>query len=240
MPSLIPTSSNAQYYANGRGLARYQGQKPLAADPAPGTPIWWSNEGVKDVWAGVPSRTGTETLWLDNGGAPKKVIGGPDAAPNPWANPPQAGPGQAPVYQRREAPVYQPRAGQTGPSYYIPPTPGHPPVLVTGGEVTTTYEVYGRLGGRKVPLWKELSFDGVAFHLKQGGRIMISHSPAEGYGFGGTPGSWSRLYGSRSPSDWGLDPDKGIVAFDGSRAYAIPATQLVEIFGPGWRQVVYA
>ncbi len=75
MPPQIPTSTNAQYYANGRGLARYQGQRPLAVDPAPGTPIWWSNEGVKDVWAGVPSRTGTETLWRDSGGALRQVIG---------------------------------------------------------------------------------------------------------------------------------------------------------------------
>ena len=240
MPPQIPTSTNAQYYANGRGLARYQGQRPLAVDPAPGTPIWWSNEGVKDVWAGVPSRTGTETIWRDNGGAPKHVIGGPDAAANPWTNAPQAGPGQAPAYQRRDAPAYQPRAGQTGPSYYIPPTPGQPPVLVTSGGVTATYEIYGRLNGRQVPIWKELSFDGVAFHIKQGGRILISHSPSEGYGFGGMPGSWTQLYGSRSPSDWGLDPDKGIVAFDGARAYAVPATQLVEIFGTGWRQTVCA
>ena len=149
-------------------------------------------------------------------------------------------PGQAPAYQRRDAPAYQPRAGQSGQSYYIPPTPGQPPVPVTSGGVATTYEIYGRLNGRQVPIWKELTFDGATFHVKQGGRILISHSPAQGYGFGGTPGSWTQLYGSRSPADWGLDPDKGIVAFDGSRAYAVPATQLVEIFGSGWRQIVYA
>ena len=239
MPPQIPTGANAQYYANGRGLGRYQGQKPLAVDPAPGTPIWWSNEGVKDVWAGVPSRTGTETIWRDNGGGPRKVIGGPDAVANPWANPPQAGSGQAPAYKPREAPAYQPRAGQTGQSYYIPP-PGQPPVPVASGGVTATYEIYGRMNGRKVPIWKELSFDGVTFHVKQGGRILVSHSPAEGYGFGGMPGGWTQLYGSRSPADWGMDPDKGVVAFDGSRAYAVPATQLVEIFGAGWRQIVYA
>lgn len=240
MPPLIPTSVNAQYYANGRGLARYQGQKPLAVDPAPGTPIWWSNEGVKDVWAGVLSRTGTETLWHDSGGSLRQMVGGPDAAASPGVNPRQPGPGQPPVYQRRAAPAYQPRTGQSGQSYYIPPTPGQPPMPVTSGAVAATYEIYGRMSGRQVPLWKELAFDGIAFHLKQGGRILISHSPSEGYGFGGTPGSWSKLYGSRSPSDWGLDADKGIVAFDGSRAYAVPASQLVEIFGPGWRQVVYA
>lgn len=238
MPPQIPTGANAQYYANGRGLARYQAQKPLAADPAAGTPIWWSNEGVKDVWAGVPSRTGTETIWRDSGGGPRQVVGGPDAAANPWANPPQAGPGQAPVYRPRDAPLYQPRAGQTGQSYQIPP-PGQPPVPVPGG-VMATYEIYGRMNGRQIPLWKELSFDGVSFHIKQGGRILISHNPAEGYGFGGIPGSWTKLYGSRSPADWGQDPDKGVVAFDGSRSYAIPAMQLVEIFGGGWRQIVYA
>ncbi len=185
MPSPIPSGANAQYYANGRGLARYQGQKPLAVDPAAGTPIWWSNEGVKDVWAGVPSRTGTETIWRDNGGALRPVIGGPDAVSNPGTNPPQGGAGPAPAYAPRKAPMYQPRAGQTGPSYYIPP----PPVPVSSGGVAMTYEVYGRMNGRQIPLWKELSFDGVAFHIKQGGRILISHSPAEGYGFGGTPGA---------------------------------------------------
>lgn len=240
MPLQIPTGANTQYYANGRGLARYQAQKPLATDPPAGTPLWWSNEGVKDVWAGIPSRIGAETIWLDVVGNERSVVGGPGAGTSPGANPPPAGPSQAPTYQRRQAPVYQPRAGQTGPSYYIPPTPGQPAVPVIGGAVAVTYEIYGRMNGRQVPLWKELSFDGASFHIKQGGRILISHSPAEGYGFGGMPGGWTRLYGSRSPSDWGLDPDKGVVAFDGSRAYAVPATQLVEIFGPTWRQVVYA
>jgi CubicO group peptidase (beta-lactamase class C family) len=111
---------------------------------------------------------------------------------------------------------------------------------VTSGGVTATYEIYGRLNGSQVPIWKELSFDGIAFHIKQGGRILISHSSSEGYGFGGMPGSWPNLYGNRSPTDWGLDPDKGVVAFDGTRGYAVPATQLVEIFGSGWRQTVYA
>ena len=158
MSLLIPTNSNAQYYANGRGLARYQAQKPLAFDPTPGTPTWWSNEGVKDVWAGIPSRTGTEAIWHDNGGAERKVLVGPDAAPIPWATTPQTGASQAPTYVQRNAPVYQPRSGQTGQSYYIPPTPGQPAVPVTGSGSVTTYEVYGTMNGRQVPLWKELSF----------------------------------------------------------------------------------
>ncbi|MGC4047569.1 MAG: hypothetical protein QM758_27560 [Armatimonas sp.] len=81
---------------------------------------------------------------------------------------------------------------------------------------------------------------GTTFHIKQGGRILISHNASEGYGYGGTPGGWAQLYGNRSPSDWGLDPDRGVVAFDGSRAFAVPGSQLVEIFGASWRQTVYA
>lgn len=242
MPSQIPTSSSAQYYANGRGLARYQAQKPLPTDPAVGTPLWWSNEGVKDVWAGVASRTGVETIWLDNGGSPRTVIGGPAAAANPWTPPAPAGPSPAspaPAYPVRNAPAYQPRPGQTGPSSYIPAPPNPPPVIASGS-VAVTYEIYGRMDGRQVPIWKELRFDGLRYHLKQGGRILIGHSSAEGYGFGGTPGRWATLYGSRSPADWGLDADKAVVAFDGTRAYAVPAAQLSEIFGTDWRRVVYA
>jgi hypothetical protein len=231
----IPTSANAQYYLDGRGLALFEAQKPLAVDPPMGTPTWWTNEGIKDVWAGIPSRIGTEPAWLDSGGAPRKVIGGPGAAPNPW-NPQPAPTNQTPPPYVKGVPVpYTPRPGQTGQGVYVPP-PGQPP----GGGVSITYEVYGRIQGRQVPLWKELRFDGVSFHLQQGGRILISHSPSEGYGLGGVPGSWATLYGNRSPADWGLDPDKGVLAFDGTRGFAVPASQLVEIFGAGWRQVVYA
>ena len=243
MSAPIQTSANAQYYANGRGLARYQGQKPLAVEPPWGTPTYWSNEGVKDVWGGVPSRIGTETVWLGPGGAAMKVVGGPDAAPNPWTSPvqPTPTPTQPPAYQRRDAPVYQPRPGQSGQSYYIPPPPQPPvPVPVSGNKVVVTYELYGRMNGRQVPIWKELSFDGVTFHIKQGGRVLISHNASEGYGYAGTPGKWAELYGNRSPVDWGLDPDRGVVAFDGTRAFAVPVSQLVEIFGDGWRQTVYA
>lgn len=46
--------------------------------------------------------------------------------------------------------------------------------------------------------------------------------------------------GLRRPADWGLDPDRGVGAFDGTRGFAVPASQLVEIFGPDWRRTVYA
>ena len=225
MPQQIPTGKNAESYVFGRGYARYNARKPLPTDPLSGTPAWWVNEGLKDVWAGVPSRIGQETIYNDAQGNPLPVIGGPQAAPG---------------YNRRPAPVYQPRPGQTGTSYQIPAPPA-PPVatpIPTGG-VTTTYEIYGSLNGRRVPIWNELTFDGISYHVKRGGRILISHNPGEGYGLGGTPGSWGQLYGSRSPADFGLDADRGVVAFDGNQPFSVSSAQLVEIFGPGWRQTVY-
>lgn len=226
MPLQIPTGRNADYYVFGRGYARYNARKPLGTDPPVGTIDWWVNEGVKDVWAGVPSRIGPETIYNDAQGNPLPVIGGPQAAP---------------AYNKRPAPVYQPRPNQTSPSFEISPPPGPPnPTPVAPGGVTITYEIYGSLNGRKVPIWNELTFDGVSYHVKRGGRILVSHNASEGYGLGGTPGSWASFYGSRSPADFGLDADRGVMAFDGNRPFSVSSSQLQEIFGSTWRQTVYA
>ena len=64
--------------------------------------------------------------------------------------------------------------------------------------------------------------------------------PRGGYGFGRHAGQLGAAVWGALAADWGLDPDNGVVAFDGTRAYAVPGTQLVEIFGTGWRQIVYA
>lgn len=77
---------------------RHQAQQSLATDPPAGTPLWWSNEGIKDVWAGVPPRTGAETIWLDVVGNQRLVIGGRSAGPSPGTTTPPAGPSPAPMY----------------------------------------------------------------------------------------------------------------------------------------------
>ncbi len=165
---LIPTGYNADAYASGRGLALYQARRPAAVTINAGTPAWWSNEGIKDVWAGAPSRVGVETVFFDSDGRPMKVIGGP-------------------AFVIREAPPYIPR---------LPPTP---PIQVGPG-VLSTYELYGMMYGRKVPVWSELHFDGFHYQIKQGGRVVVAHDPSSGFGFGGTPGKWSTLYPTVSPS----------------------------------------
>jgi hypothetical protein len=68
---------------------------------------------------------------------------------------------------------------------------------------------------------------------------MVTEAPNEGYGLAGTPGRWSTLYAGRSPAEFGLDADKAVLASDGSRGWALPATLLAQIFGSNWRQAVY-
>ena len=107
------------------------------------------------------------------------------------------------------------------------------------GSVTVTYELYGILNGANVPLSRVVLFSGSSYQVTPGGRVMLGNSPADGYGFAGMPGKWSLTYPSASPAQYGLDADKGVLGFDGSRAWAIPATTLAQLFGANWRQVIY-
>ena len=61
----IPTGHDSDYYMSGRALALYLDQRPLPSEPPIGTPAWWANEGLKDVAAGLSSRTGKEASPTD-------------------------------------------------------------------------------------------------------------------------------------------------------------------------------
>lgn len=106
--------------------------------------------------------------------------------------------------------------------------------------VSVTFELVGMLDGKLVPLWEDLVFQNYHYHVKAKGRVYVTADPAEGFGYGGEPGSWQRLYGQKSPAAFGLDPDVGIVAFAGQGAYAVPGWILTDIFGTDWRKTVYA
>lgn len=319
MYSDIPTGVNRDYYLSGRSRALYFLSGPLAGNPPPGTPSWWSNEGNKDAWDGLPSRVGEESVLTGPDGQPMPVkIGIADpqtgqipqspygtaapqtGAPPPAANPPAgipAGtwpapnpgvvklpswvddywsgylwalqdPGTAiqrlregnrwtPDYQRgladglaprppkdprgfvptsaqlaqvpfpilRQAPVYTQRPP-------LPPPTSPPPLALV------TKEIFGMLRGRRVPVWDILRPDGLLSHVIRGGRIVIGAHPGEGFGLGGSPGAWPQASGGASPSAFGLDPQVGVVAFDGTSARPIDAHTLEKMLGSGWRQLL--
>ena len=113
------------------------------------------------------------------------------------------------------------------------PTPGG------GGAAFRTVELYGMMGGARVPLTSAVSMAGGMPQVQPGARVMVGEVAADGFGLAGVPGRWSAYYAGRSPAEFGLDADKGVLASDGSRGWALTATFLSQIFGAGWRAVIY-
>lgn len=112
------------------------------------------------------------------------------------------------------------------------------------GPVTITYELYGTMGGRKVPFESILIYSRGRYRARPGARIMVGTSARQGYGLGGRPGAWSRIYTdpiNGSPASYGLDSDKGVMYWDqhNRRPYAVAPGTLASIFGPAWRTQVY-
>ena len=121
----------------------------------------------------------------------------------------------------------------------MPTTNTTPTPMPTGGSMKT-YEVFGVYNGRPAPLTQAVNFDratGKVLGVNAGYRVMATDSPSEGFGLGGTPGRWSSFV-TQSPLYYGLDPDRGILAWDGSRGQVLNASYLLQLFGD-WRQAVY-
>ncbi|MBL9009322.1 MAG: hypothetical protein JNJ46_33990, partial [Myxococcales bacterium] len=116
---------------------------------------------------------------------------------------------------------------------------GSTPTLGGGGAAFRTVELYGVMGGARVPLTSAVSMVGGMPQVQPGARVMVGEVAADGFGLAGVPGRWSAYYAGRSPAEFGLDADKGVLASDGSRGWALTATFLSQIFGAGWRAVIY-
>lgn len=101
-------TADATQYQLGRGKARYNGARPSVENLVLGSLQYWFNEGVKDVFNGVASRTGTETIFYDGNGVPLS---------------PTFGAGARPVV--RQAPAYTGK-GSAGSVYINAPSPGSP------------------------------------------------------------------------------------------------------------------
>ncbi|MBL9009507.1 MAG: hypothetical protein JNJ46_34955 [Myxococcales bacterium] len=109
------------------------------------------------------------------------------------------------------------------------------------GGAFRTYELFGILGGRTVPLAQVVTVDRVTgrANIVPGGSVLVGDMPGDGFGLAGSPGRWSAYYGGRSPAEFGLDPDKGVLGSDGSRGWVLAASFLSQLFGAGWRATVY-
>ena len=68
---------------------------------------------------------------------------------------------------------------------------------------------------------------------------MVAEAPNEGFGLAGVPGRWSAIYSGRSPTEFGLDADKGVLASDGSRGWVVTAAFCRRCLA-GWRAAVYS
>ena len=100
--------------------------------------------------------------------------------------------------------------------------------------------MFGVYGGRPAPLTQAVNFDrasGRVLGVNSGYRVMVTDQAGEGFGLAGTPGRWSSFV-SGSPTAYGLDADRGVLAWDGSRGQALPAAYLSQLFGD-WRGAVY-
>lgn len=114
-----------------------------------------------------------------------------------------------------------------------------PPPVVTGA--FRTYELFGILNGASVPLNRVVTVDGSGRVSVMGGaRVMIGESATDGFGLGGVPGRWQMYYPGRSPAEFGLDADKGVLGSDGSRGWVLAGTFLAQVFGPNWRTALYS
>jgi len=110
----------------------------------------------------------------------------------------------------------------------------------TGGGMKT-YEVFAVYSGRSVPLTQAINFDratGRLLGVNTGFRVLVTDSAIEGFGLSGMPGRWSSFVGG-SPTTYGLDPDRGVLAWDGSRGQVLNSAFLSQMFGSDWRGAVY-
>ncbi|MFO0579733.1 MAG: hypothetical protein U1A78_37645 [Polyangia bacterium] len=63
----------------------------------------------------------------------------------------------------------------------------------------------------------------------------------EGFRLAGTPGRWRDFYGERSPADFDLDADKGVLCWNArlARADVLSGKKLHTLLGDDWRKIIY-
>lgn len=112
----------------------------------------------------------------------------------------------------------------------------------SGAGAFRTFELFGILNGMNVPLAQVVIADRSSgrYSVVPGGRVIVGEQPNEGYGLAGYPGRWQMYYPGRSPAEFGLDADKGVLGSDGSRGWVLNAQFLSQVFGTNWRAAIYS
>lgn len=82
--------------------------------------------------------------------------------------------------------------------------------------------------------------DDQSWRLRWYAKAMLGFSPSEGHGLGGKPGRWRDTYPGKTPTEFGLEQDIGVLYYDAAtdRRSAASPELLVESFGAGWREQV--
>ena len=130
-------------------------------------------------------------------------------------------------------PATVPGSGGSNPYGSLPPPPA---------STFRTFELFGVLNGMNVPLAQVVVCDRATGRCSvvPGGRVIVGEQPGEGYGMAGIPGRWQMYYPGRSPAEYGLDADKGVLGSDGSRGWVLTAQFLSQVFGMNWRSAIYS
>ncbi len=106
-----------------------------------------------------------------------------------------------------------------------------------------TYEIFGMMNGEPRLLTDVLTKAGPGdYVLADGADIVIGDAPDDGFRLGGEPGvgKWNAYYPGKSPADFGLDPDKAVLRWDGQRGVVMDAAMLKDLYSPeNWRLKVF-
>jgi len=107
------------------------------------------------------------------------------------------------------------------------------------GPAFRTYELFGWMDGKVVPLNDIITKTDKGLDVVDGGRLMIGQEPEDGFGLAGNTGKWFQ-YVDVGPGVFGLEPDGGVLTSDGKRVLVCDAEFLMTAFGEKWRDVVYS
>jgi hypothetical protein len=130
-----------------------------------------------------------------------------------------------------------------------PPTPASPPtptppvpdsqlesprLRLPASSGFKVVEIFGVMGGTKVPFPMALQ---ARLRGDPSAQITVTENPAQGFGLAGDETTWRRYV--PSGDTLGHRPDRGVVAWDGTRAVPLDAATLSQMLPPGWQALVY-